>query len=151
MKPGAIRVRPKLQEAVRMNRLLARGLVGAGLLVLGVVGAQAQYRDDGRFRYGDRSPERGLFDRVRVDLDRAISYGWISGGDRRRLYHARERLGDFVGKLYRGRYDKGQLDDVIGTIQSAVNHNGWRSREMEILQDDANRLRDFRARGPGYR
>lgn len=140
-----------------MRRLLEKALLGCGLLI-GIVSANAQvygrgsyengrvYGEFGRYP-GDRYDRGGsIFDRVRADLDRAESKYYASGGDRRRFNKVREELSEFQGKWANGRYDRHELDDVIGSLQRVVNDNRLDYRDRDVLQDDLYRLRDFRAR-----
>ena len=140
-----------------MRRLLGKALLGCGLLMGGVAAnAQVYGRggyDNGRVygefgRYPDDRYDRGggLFDRVRADLDRAESTYYTSGGDHRRFNKVREELSEFQGKWANGRFDRHELDDVIGTLQRVVNDNRLSYRDRDVLQDDLYRLRDFRAR-----
>ena len=151
-----------------MNRLFSTSFVGIGMLLYGVA-AQAQYypgqrypgRDDGYgnggYRGGDRS--YALFDRVRVDLDRAAANSYMSGGDRRRVQKARHDLADFQNRWSRGRFDRHELDEAIGRVQSVVNSSRLSYRDRAALQDDLSRMREFRAYqaqggdryGDGYR
>lgn len=145
-----------------MRSIFTTALIGYGLLFSGAAAnAQVYGRgsyDHGRFsgefgRYpDDRNPDRdagrGLFDRVRNDLNRAESdsdrYG--HGGDRRRLNKVREELGEFEGKWARGRFDRHELDDVIKNLQRVVKDNPLHSRDRDALRSDLDQLRDFRAR-----
>ena len=140
-----------------MRRLVAKAVLGGGLLIGGIA-ANAQvygggYYDHGRVygefgRYPDERDRRGagLFDRVRADMDRAESNYFTSGGDRRRFNRVREELAEFQGKWANGRYDRHELDDAIGALQKVVNDNRLNYRDRDVLQDDLYRLRDFRAR-----
>ncbi len=138
-----------------MNRLFSRSVVGAGMLLCGIV-AQAQYypgqrypgRDDGYGSYGGyRGGNRdyALFDRVQVDLDRAAANSYMSGGDRRRVQKARQDLADFQNRWSRGRFDRHELDEAIGRVQSVVNISRLSYRDRAALQDDLYRMREFRA------
>ena len=151
-----------------MNRLFSRSVVGIGMLLCGIA-AQAQYypgqrypgRDDGYgnggYRGGDRS--YALFDRVRVDLDRAAANSYMSGGDRRRVQKARQDLADFQNRWSRGKFDRHELDEAIGRVQGVVNISRLSYRDRAALQDDLYRMREFRAYqgqsndryGDGYR
>ena len=125
-----------------MQKLLLRNFAIAGLLVISVA-ANAQDRRDG---YGDVRRGEPL-DRVRADLDRAVrDMYYLSGGEARRINHARDEIGEFQRKWERGKFDKGELDDVIGSLQHVVDKNRLQPRDRDRLLDDLNRLREFRAR-----
>ena len=121
-----------------MRKHLLAGV--AALLVLGSL-AQAQYGPRGI--YHPRSVS-GIIDRVHADLNRGYR-GWhISHGDRKRLDHAGHELRDFASKWNRGRFDKGELDDAIGSIQHVVDNNHLSGRERDALYNDLAQLRNMR-------
>src|SRR5579872_3417738 len=89
---------------------------------LTAVSAFAQYDRP----YGDRDyarQDRGLFDKTRMDLDRASGYRYASPADRKRFDEARGKLYDFQIRFDQGRYDKHQLNGAIDSIQHVVESN----------------------------
>lgn len=125
-----------------MQHLLMKSLAVVGLLAIGAT-ANAQ---DGRYGYGDVRGREPL-DRVRADLDRAArDMYYLSGGERRRVNHARDEMGEFQRKWERGRFDKGELDDVIGSLQHVVDKNRLQPRDRDRLLSDLDHLREMRAR-----
>ena len=121
-----------------------RALALGALLIFGL-SANAQ-----DWRYRDRGYDREPLNRVRADLERAAhDMYYLSGGEMRRLNKAREEIGEFQSKWERGRYDRHELDDVIGSVQHVVDHNRLQPRDRDYLLEDLARLREFRARG-GY-
>ena len=143
-----------------MRKIITTGIAAFGLL-LTTTGAYAQYGRDRNERYpqygrSDRGGyQREPLDRVRADLDRAArDLRYLSGGEMRRFNKVREEIAEFQNKWERGRFDRHELDDVIGSLQRVVDRNRLEPRDRDLLQDDANRLRDVRARytgGQGYR
>ena len=112
----------------------------AALLAL-VSLAPAQYGPGGI--YHPRSVS-AIIDRVHADLNRGYR-GWhISHGDRKRLDHAEHELRDFAKKWYRGRFDKGELDEAIASIQHVVDNNHLSGRERDALYEDLAQLRAMR-------
>ena len=115
----------------------------------GVV-ASAQYDRP----YGDRDyarQDRGLFDRARVDLERASGYPYASPHDRKRFDEARGKLYEFQIRFDQGRYDRHHLDEAIDRIQHVVESNSLDPRDRGALSDDLRRMKDyreFRARNP---
>ena len=104
-------------------------------------------RDD-RFR-GENG--RGqFFQRLREDLDHVRAETFPLGGDQFRLSRTLQQLDELQSKLAAGRYDERQLDDVIGAMQRVVQDNRMSGRDRDVLSDDLNRLRDFRARHDSY-
>lgn len=127
-----------------MKRRMMQGMLGAGLLLMTASGVFAQNwgpRDRDDYGYGER---RGsdLFDRVRRDLDWAQSHAYGRSGDR--FDHARKELWDFQRAWQRGRFDKHELDEAIGAVQSVVDHTPLPGRDMRVLQDDLAAMRNFR-------
>jgi len=121
-----------------MRKHLLAGV--ATLLVLGSL-AQAQYGPGGI--YHPRSVS-AMIDRVHGDLNRGYR-GWhVSHEDRKRLDHAEHELRDFARKWNRGRFDKGELDDAIGSIQHVVDNNHLSGRERDALYNDLDQLRNMR-------
>jgi hypothetical protein len=106
--------------------------------------------------YGDRDyarQDRGVFDRARIDLDRASAYPYASPNDRRRFDDARGKLYEFQIRFDQGRYDKHHLDEAIDRIQHVVESNSLDPRDRGALSDDLRRLKDyraFRARNPQF-
>jgi hypothetical protein len=115
-------------------------------------------RNDDRYYDNRRSGYRGgsPVDQALRDLDYAASNRYLSRGDRKRFDKAREELMEFQNKLYRGRFDRHELDDAISAMQKAAERdrgNGYRGGSP--LWDDVQRLRAFREgyrndRGYGY-
>ena len=122
-------------------------IIRAGLIVLACFGltavAQDWYHDrDSRFR-GEHW--RGhLFEHVRVDLDHVGSAVWAAGRERARLERTKQELAELQGKLEHGRYDQGELNDVIDSMRKSANDERLSPRDREVLHDDLNRLRDYR-------
>lgn len=127
--------------------------------------------EPGRFRGDDRNPGRGdedvyhrqreesfrgenwrqrIFERVRVDLDHVQAETFPSGGDQYRLARTRQELNELQDKLAAGRYDERELDEVIAAMQRVVDDNRLTRRDRDLLTDDVNRMRDFRARHSSY-
>ncbi len=144
-----------------MKRIFGKSVVGFGMLLIGF-GAQpgqAQvydrrgyppptYRDE--YRGGDRS--FALFDQVQGDLNRAATFSYLRGGQRRDLAKASRDLAEFEGRWSQGRFDRHELDEAIGRIQHVIDHSGLNYRDRAALQDDANRMRQFRSyESGGYR
>jgi hypothetical protein len=120
----------------------------ASLIMLACFGftaaAQDWYHDrDSRFR--DEQWRHHLFAHVRMDLDHVQSVTWPGGRDRYRIDRTKHELDELQGKLERGFYDPRELNEVIGSLNRVVADNRMGPRDREILHDDLNRLRDYRA------
>jgi hypothetical protein len=128
--------------------------------------AQNRYPDEGERRYGrdenrrdedfyhrerDESFRREnwrerFFERVRDDIEHAQSISFPFGNDQYRLAKTKQELNELQAGMDSGRYDPRDLDDVIGALARVVQDNRLGLRDREILTDDLNRLREFRAR-----
>jgi len=123
-------------------------ILKASLLMLACFGftaaAQDWYHDrDGRFR--DEQWRGHLFYHVRMDLDHVQSVTWPGGRDMHRIDRTKHQLDEMQFKLEHGRYDEHELNEVIGSLAKVVEDNRMRPRDRDILNDDLNRMRDYRA------
>jgi hypothetical protein len=130
------------------------GKFAAGVLFAALVtSAQAQLGpSNGRYR-----PESvaALIERVHVDLDRGYAVWHLRHGDRDRLTHAERQLRDFARRWREGKFDKGNLNGAIGSIQHVIDDNHLRGGERDALWNDVEELRRMREaydrREIGYR
>jgi hypothetical protein len=123
-----------------MNRILFALAITSTMLTASAFG---QYDRP----YGDRDyarQDRSLFDRARMDLDRASSYPYASRNDRKRFDDARVKLFAFESRFDQGRYDKHDLSEAIDHIQHVVDSNSLDPRDRGALEDDLRRMRDYR-------
>ena len=103
--------------------------------------------DRSRSNQGGYGYQREPLDRVRADLDRAArDLYYLSGSEMRRFNKVREEIAEFQQKWERGRYDRHEMDDVIGSLQRVVDRNRLEPRDRDMLLNDLGRLRDLRAR-----
>ena len=94
-------------------------------------------------RYDPQSVS-ALVDQVHTDLNRAYSSWHLSGGDRDRLNNAEKELREFAQKWSNHNFDKGKLDDAIGSIQHVLDNNKLPGRERDAISDDVAQLRNMR-------
>ena len=140
-----------------MRRLLFRSIGCSSLLVLGLMPTlQAQtypprYEqrfDRGYTRYDgfDRGYNRGasprMFDRIRVDLDRAQSYA--VGGDRFRISRARGQVADVQNAWSAGNFDRRELRQAIVAMEQVIARNRLSEFDRERLRADVYRLQELR-------
>lgn len=124
-----------------------RWTVGVGTILLAAFGftaaAQDWYHDrDERFR--DEHWRAHVFEHVRTDLDHIGSAWRAAERERHRLERTREELADLQAKLDQGRYDGGELNDVIDSLTKSANDERLSPRDRDVLHDDTNRLMDYR-------
>jgi hypothetical protein len=134
-----------------MRQLLWKGLAGSGLLWMALSGsvparAQDWNRGDREYRQNNRSP----VDRLMYDLNRAESNARLDWGDRRRFDKARQEIAQFERKWSAGRFDRRELDQAIASVQRVVDSRSLNYRDRAALNEDLNRLREFRATSGRY-
>src|SRR5579862_5202100 len=123
-----------------MKSLLRTTLI-AGVLIACSSLVQAQFNGGPRY---DSQSVFTLVDRVHTDLDHAYRVRHFSNDDRDRLNHAEKELRDFAQKWDHGKFDKGQLDDAISSIQHVLDNNKLPQPERDALSDDVSQLRKMR-------
>ena len=127
-----------------MKHIFAGALLAASFLTIGA------FAQEGPGRYGPNNmyaPDSvsATIDRVHQDLNRSYEGGWVfTGRDRSRLDSAEKQLRDFARKWYKGRFDKGELDDAIAAIQHVLDNNHMPPRDRATLDVDVNQLRAMR-------
>jgi hypothetical protein len=85
-----------------------------------------------------------LVDRVHQDLDRGYSVWHLRNGDRDRLTHAERQLRNFSHDWDHGKFDKGDLDQSIASIQHVLDNNHLNGPERDALGNDVESLRHMR-------
>jgi hypothetical protein len=124
-----------------MKRLIRLLLPGVAFLTL-TAAASAQFGPpEGPYR-----PDRvdRLIDRVHDDLNHGYSVWHLSDGERDRLNHAEKELREFARKWRTGKFDKGQLDDSIASVQHVLDKNHLSGAERDALWEDVTALRRMR-------
>ena len=151
-----------------MKHRLFQAVAGSGLLLFGLTAAmQAAPQDRDHDRARDRDNDRGwyegrdtffrgegwrmhMFQRVREDLDRVQSMSF-RGGDQYRIARTKEELNELQNKLAARQYDQPELDEVIAGLQRVVADNRISPRDRDMLNDDMNRLREYREHHDNWR
>lgn len=114
------------------------------------------YRDDDAYHRDRDEWFRGpdwrqrFFSRIREDVEHVQSKAFPFGSDQYRLARTRQELDEMQDKLAAGRYDQRELDEVIGALSQVVRDNRLSYQDRDVLTDDLNRLREFRARHNDY-
>ena len=133
--------------------------IAIGALLAGGVFAQDRDRDDDRYRYEDRYHQgqrddafwkNRLFNRIRVDLDHVQAVSPKISWDQYKLADAKRDLNDLQSKLEAGRYDQPELDRTVNSLSRLVNDSNLAPRDRDMLNDDLNRLKEFRAHHDNY-
>jgi hypothetical protein len=109
-------------------------LVGTGLL-------SAQFEAEPKY---DAGAVTALVDRVHQDLDHAYGVFHFSSGDRDRLNHAEKDLREFSQKWEHGKFDKGQLNGAIDSIQHVLDNNKMPADQRDAISADVTQLRRMR-------
>jgi hypothetical protein len=102
-----------------------------------------------RDNWQDRDWRQRIFERVRMDVEH-LEGAYQSEDDRRRLGHLIRELNEMQDKLAHGLYDHNEMDDVIEALNRVLHENRLSRRDGDLLSDDLNHLRDFRARHDEY-
>ena len=68
----------------------------------------------------------------------------FSNGDRDRLNKAEKELREFAAKWDHGKFDKGQLNDSIESVQKVLNSNKLPAEDRSALDADISQLRRMR-------
>ncbi len=123
-----------------MNRNLIAALAASIFLMLPPL-ARAQF--EGGPRYDARAVS-ALVDRVHSDLDHAYGVFHFSNDDRERLNHAEKQLREFARKWDGHKFDKGELDESISSIQHVLDKNKLPQRDRDAISDDVAQLRNMR-------
>jgi len=104
--------------------------------------ANAQYGpDNGPYQ---PSSVNALVERVHTDLNQGYERWHLSGGDRDRLNNAEKKLRAFAKDWEHAKFDKGELDDAISSIQHVLDNNHLSGPERDALFTDVESLRKMR-------
>jgi hypothetical protein len=120
-----------------MNRFILTSV----MLVAGATLGYAQF--DPAIKY-DAGSVTALVDRVHTDLTNAYGRFHFSSGDRDRLNKAEKELREFSQKWQGGKFDKGQLDDAIASIQHVLDDNKMSHEDRSAIDEDISQLRKMR-------
>jgi hypothetical protein len=85
-----------------------------------------------------------MFAEIKEDLNH-VQAKTFGGHDEFRLVRTKQQLDELQGDLAAHRYTEAKLDEVIGTMQKVVADNRMSGRDRDMLNDDLQRLRDYRA------
>lgn len=138
-----------------MKRLFIGTTIISGLTLFAVPGFP-QDRDRDEDRYHNEHRGEGywaghLFERVRADLDHVQAMTPVFSGDEFRLAKAKQELSELQRSAAGGRFEQErQLDDVINALQRVVADNRMPPRDRDLLNDDLNRLREFKEHHERY-
>jgi hypothetical protein len=131
-----------------MVTLVRNAIIASGLLLLGVAGHAQVYQD--RDYYTEERPVANAADQVRADLDQLINTGYLTRSQRLVLAQAREDLQSFDRSYAQGEFDRHELNEAIGRLQSVANSGRLPDEQRAILQDDVEHLRELRASAQSY-
>jgi hypothetical protein len=120
-----------------MNRF---ALAASTLLVAATL-THAQFGPEPKY---DAASVSTLVDRVHADLNHAYGEWHFSDADRDRLNHSEKELRDFATKWEAGKFDKGQLDGAIDSVQHVLDNNRMPVGDRDALSDDLSQLRKMR-------
>ena len=120
-----------------MNRFA----ITAAMLLVAATLTYAQFGSEPKYDSGTVS---ALVDKVHADLNHAYGAWHFSSGDRDRLNRAEKELREFAQKWRGGKFNKGELDGAIGSIQHVLDKNKMPPQERDAISDDLSQLRKMR-------
>jgi hypothetical protein len=135
-----------------MRRFLF-SIAGASLLVFSLTAATTDNgpgQDENSFHSDREAYFRGehwharLFERVKQDVEHVRKVAWPKGGDNFRLDKTIAQLDELQAKFANHMYDDSELQRVTYTLGKVASFNRMPARERRIIDDDVNRLRDYR-------
>jgi hypothetical protein len=111
-----------------MQRFLRVWMLGGALIGPGAP-AMAQFGPAN----GPYQPDRvsALIDKVHTDLNQGYDHWHLANGDRDRLNKAEKHLREFAADWRHEKFDKGDLDDSIATIQHVLDNNHLNGAERD--------------------
>ncbi len=113
------------------------------LLITAALGCTLAFAQFGPQHY-EPSDVNALIDRVHADLNQAYA-GWhFTSGDRKRLDGAEHELREFAKKWGHGKFDKGELDDAISSVQHVLDNNHMPPHSRDAIDADVAQLRSMR-------
>ncbi len=121
------------------------------LALFGFTAAAQDWYHDREERFRGEEWRGHLFEHVRVDLDHVGSAVFAAPREQHRLQRTKQELADLQGKLQAGRFDDHELSDVIDSLVKSANDQRLAPRDRDVLNDDLNRLRDYRAHHDNWR
>jgi len=128
-----------------MHNILRRSAASAAFLILaGAALAQApDWYEHREQRFRDEHWRARIFTEVKEDLNHVQATAF-PGRDEYRIVRTKQELDELQAGLAAHRYNEHQVDDVIGALQRVVADNRLSHRDRDILNDDLQRLRDYR-------
>ena len=105
--------------------------------------ADDRYSQQGAYGYGRNA--QFLIDRVMADLNRAAQRARLDGHERKHFDEVAGNLQEFEARWARGRFDTGKLDKAIHNLQHLADADRVRGRDRDMLAQDLEDLREFRA------
>ena len=126
-----------------MKHIFKASLVMLGCFAMSAV-AQDWYHEREMHFHGEEWRAH-IFEHVKFDLEHINSAIFAAPRERRRLDNTRRELTDLQAQLRSGgRYNEGELNDVIDSLVKSSNDQRLAPRDREVLTDDLVKLRDYR-------
>lgn len=116
----------------------------AFLMVAGAAIAQGDWYAHRSDRYRGDEWRARMFSEIREDLDHVQSATFPVGRDQYRLVRTKEELNELQSDLAAHRFTPSKVDDVINTMRRVVADNRMSPRDRDILNEDLQRLREYR-------
>lgn len=119
----------------------------AGLVILSfsAVAQNPDWYEHRQERWRGEEWRARLFSEVKEDLDHVQSKTFPIGRDEYRIVRTKQELDELQNDLTAHRYSEAKLDQVIGTLQRVTADNRMSGRDRDILSEDLQHLREYRA------
>jgi len=130
-----------------MRNICRTAVAVLGLLVLGfsAVAQAPDWYEHRQERWRGQEWRARMFTEVKEDLDHIQSKTFPIGRDEYRIVRTKQELDELQSDLSAHRYSEAKLDQVIGTLQHVVADNRMSARDRDVLNEDLQHLRDYRA------
>jgi len=115
----------------------------AFLIIAGAAVAQDDWYRNREERFRNEHWRAHLFANVREDLDH-VHTSIFAGRDELRIVRTKADLNELQNDLASGRYEEPKLTEVITSLQRVVADNRMTPRDRDMLNDDLQRLRDYK-------
>jgi hypothetical protein len=125
-----------------MKHLLIGILAGPGLLLMSLT---LSAQDNTRPEYRDQVEQSHLFQRLRIDLDRASANTVPFTADRYKVVHAQDEVNRSQGEVATGDYDRTQIDDTVAALQQVADIERLSDLNRGYLLGDVGELRQMQS------
>ena len=125
---------------------MRRTVMGAAMMTALVVTAAQDWYHERDEHFRGEAWRSQVFLLVRSDLERIWSAKNAADQERTRIEKTKQELTKMQADLTQGRWDNGQVNDVIDSLRKSANDDRLAQRDRAVLADDVNRIKDYQDR-----